>query len=74
MTRIAQSYWQAELSRKAEGVILRSLLWGFIPVIIFLKVKNPSSNLVRSSIMNYAGSKASLNGPHSVESFGLDRS
>jgi hypothetical protein len=27
---------QAELSRKAEGVMPRSLLWGFAPVIKFL--------------------------------------
>jgi len=31
MTRIAQSYWQAELSRKAEGAIPRSLLRNLFP-------------------------------------------
>ncbi len=31
MTRIAQSYWQAELSRIAEGMIPRSLLYDSYP-------------------------------------------
>jgi hypothetical protein len=38
MTRIAQSYWQAELSRKAEGIIPLSLL-GFHARDLFVKTK-----------------------------------
>jgi hypothetical protein len=38
MTIIAQSYWQAELSRKAEGIIPLSLL-GFHNRDLFVKTK-----------------------------------
>jgi hypothetical protein len=31
MTRIAQSYWQAELSRAAEGIIPSNLLYELYP-------------------------------------------
>jgi hypothetical protein len=31
MTRIAQSYWQAELSLKAEGIISINLLYELYP-------------------------------------------
>lgn len=38
MTSIAQSYWQAELSRRAEGIILFSLLRNYGPVPIAIEI------------------------------------